>query len=218
MSTPPDLIKAAIESIQPAFPHSNFRVFVLGPALKPDEIVARPSSSPNNHDSILEHARYLRSLTKQKLSQLGYPVDFGETEELLRLWSSRFRVGDPGSAEILHARKVSGAIIVYPSSIGSISELGMFAPYEDIAEKILAIVHKRYENDSSFFRKALLEVLKQEKGNREFIDYSDHDACVKAAVDFVNGRYQKLLRDYMAIESGKLKEAKLRGTVFEKKS
>ena len=218
MSTSSNLLKAAIDSIQAPFPRSNFRVFVLGPALNVDVTVAKPASSPSTHDSILEHARYLRSLTKVRLSQLGYPVDFGETKELLRLWSNRFRASDPGSAEILHARKVSGAIIVYPSSIGSISELGMFAPYGDIAEKILAIVHKSYENDNSFFRKALLEVLRQEKGSREFIDYADEQACINAAVEFVDGQYQKLLRDYIEIESGKLREAKLGGTLFEKKS
>lgn len=211
-----DPYEEARRLIQPDFPRSEFRVFVLGPALKPEEEPAKPSIPPISHESILDHARYLRFLTKKELASSGYPVDFGEAEEIKEFWQKQFQATDLGSVELLHAGKLCGAIIVYPSSVGSISELGMFTPYERIAEKTLAVVHKPFENDSSFFRKALLEVFVQEKGRREFIDYAQHEFCAKVAVDFVNGKYQKLLRDLMSTRVGKGIEDKYRGTIFQK--
>ena len=216
MTTVRDPYDEARRLIQPDFPKSKFHVFVLGPALKPEEEAAKPTIPPVDHESILVHARYLRFLTKKELASSGYPVDFGEAEEIKEFWLKQFQATDLGSVELLHASKFCGAIIVYPSSVGSISELGMFTPYEVIAEKTLAVVHKPFENDSSFFRKALLEVFVQEKGRREFIDYAQHEFCVNVAVEFVNGKYQKLLRDLMSIKVGKEREGKYRGTRFQK--
>jgi hypothetical protein len=210
-----DPYEQARRIIQPDFPNTKFHVFVLGPALKPTEELLKPTEPPIDHESIVTHARFLRYLTKKGLSSLGYPVDFGEAEDIKEFWQSQFHATDPGSVELLHASKFCGAIIVFPSSVGSISELGLFTPVEKIAEKTLAVVHKAFENDASFFRKALLEVFVQEKGRREFIDYSDHDNCVKLAIEFVNGKYQKLLRDLMKINAGKEIEAKLHGSIFQ---
>jgi hypothetical protein len=152
------------------------------------------------------------------LETKGYSVEFGETKEMYEFWMDHFRASDPGSAELLHAKKMCGAIIVYPSSIGSICELGMFATDERISEKTFALVHKLFENDNSFFRKALLEVFGQENGKHVFIDYSNHSKCIAAALNFVDGKYQKLLRDYDSIEIAKQKMEKLRGTIYQKRS
>jgi len=166
----------------------------------------------------LKHGRYLRYATKLKLETKGYSVEFGETKEMYEFWMNHFGAGDLGSVELLHARKMSGAIIVYPSSIGSISELGMFATNDRISEKTFALVHKSFENDNSFFRKALLEVFGQENGKYKFIDYSDHSACVAEALNFVEGKYQKLLRDYDSIETAEQKKERLRDTIYQRPS
>ncbi len=218
MTTDLTFAHALAEAVRPAFPRERFRVFVFGPALQPTAVVGKPYGRANGHGSILRHARYLRYATKKELVKVGYPVDFGESRELIKLWTEKFRATDLGSSELLGARTVYGAIIVYPSSIGSVSELGMFAPFDEIAVKTLAIVHKRFKNDSSFFRNGLLKVLKQNTGSHEFIDYSNHRACLDSAVEFVDGRYQKLLRDYHDINRGKQKEAQYSGTAFQEEN
>jgi hypothetical protein len=208
---------AAKKVIKPAFPRARFRAFVLGPALRPGVVVKKPLIGPKDHDSVIRHARYLRYATKKALEGAGYSVDFGETPEMLAFWEKHFGSPDPGSSELLQADKISGAVIVYPSSVGSMCELGMFAPQARISEKTLAIVHKRYKNDKSFFRTALLEVLAQENGRFEFRDYSKHDACIAVAVKFVAGKYQRVLRELGIIERGDSLKKKFRGTIFDKK-
>ena len=169
---------------------------------------------PDNHDAIMEHARYLRFATKEALEEAGYSVDYGETKPMLEFWQKHFGSRDLGTSELLQAHKISGAIIVFPSSVGSLCELGMFAPQKLISEKTLAIVHNRYKNDDSFFRKALLEVLAQQNGRFEFLDYSKHDSCVEQAVNFVAGKYQSLLRDFEMIKYSEGMKSKFDGTIF----
>jgi len=212
----PSALDIAPDRIKPAFEQARFRVFVLGPALKPSQSVSKPRALASIHEGVIQHARYLRCETRKSLLSAGCSVDFGEAKELQDFWSKNFRARDLGSAEMLHAGKACGAIIIFPSSVGSISELGMFAPLGRIAIKTLAIVHKHYEKDKSFFRKALLEIFEQENGKCIFINYTNHKACVDAAVKFVDGKYQKLLRDLHHIDDGKLKEANYRGTIFDR--
>jgi len=204
------------ELIKPAFERTRFRVFVLGPALKPSQSVPRPRTLALIHEGVIQHARYLRFETRKSLLSAGYSVDFGEAKEIQEFWNKNFRAKDPGSAEMLHARTACGAIIIFPSSVGSISELGLFAPSSNISKKTLAIVHKRYKKDKSFFRKALLEIFEQENGKCAFVDYTKHKTCVDAALKFVDGKYQKLLRDLHQINDSKLQEANYRGTIFAK--
>lgn len=204
--------------IRPAFPKEAFRIFVLGPFLKPDSVVAKPTIKPDNHDAVIEHARYLRYATKLALEGEGFKVDFGETQQMLDFWNQHFGAPDPGSAELLQADRISGAVIIYPSSAGSLCELGMFAPQKVIAEKSFAIVHQLYEHDSSFFRNAMLEVFAQQNGRFEFRDYSDHDRCVADAKRFAMGKFQSLLRDFRNIDNAELLKRKYHGTAFQHKS
>jgi len=92
----------------------------------------------------------------------------------------------------------------------------MFAPISDIASKTLAIVHKKFENDRSFFRRAMLEVFDAENGKPAFLPYDNHEQCVAAAVLFVKKKYNKLLRDYEKMESAELVRRSYYGTVFAK--
>jgi hypothetical protein len=109
-----DPYEAAKAHIRPPFSKGQFRVFVLGPALKPNAIVSKPTIKPDTHDAVIEHARYLRYATKHALEAVGYPVDFGETQQMLDFWHEHFGAADPGSAEMLQADLLSGAIIVPP--------------------------------------------------------------------------------------------------------
>lgn len=191
-----DLVQLAQEAAKPPVEKSKFRVFVFGPSLNPADTVVPPTIEPTTHDAIVEHAKYLRFVTKKALEAEGFTVDYGETREIYEMWSKLFSKGDVGSFELHHARSNCGAIVVFPSSVGSICELTLFAPVEKIAKKTLAIIHDTYTNQDSFFRNAVVAIFQQENGAPQFLDYRNHAACAKAAVVFVEGKWQKFLRGY----------------------
>lgn len=204
-----DPFEQARAKVKPVLEAKDFRVFVFGPGLKPGDVPLKPNCSADKHDEIVSHALYLRAETSTALKKLGFTVDYGETAEVLDFWAGVTLAADPGSIEIHHAEKMCGAIVIYPSSIGSICELGLFATRTWICEKTLAVVHQQYAYDRSFFRQGLLEVFGQERGTHEFHDYADHQACIAAACKFVRGRYQALLRTLVMYEQV---GNKLRGT------
>ena len=199
--------------LKPALPREDFRVFVFGPYLPATETVDSPSDSTDHQDGLLSHAKYLRYATRKALEANGFPVDFGETHEVLKFWEDHFRSPDPATTEEHHARHLSGAVVIYPCSVGSFCEMGMFARERGIAEKMAAIVHSRFEQDTSFFRKGLLEVFQQEKGRLDFLDYSNHKACIEAALRFVEGEYNSAIRRVRTYKEINLRS---KGTFLEK--
>lgn len=186
---------------------------MFGPFLLPDDVVEAPDGVADSHEEILRHSKYLRYLTRTTLEDRKFTVDFGETQEVLNFWQSHLSSPDPATTEDHHAHHACGAVIMFPSSVGSISELGLFAREKNIAEKSLTIVHSKYQNDTSFFRTGLLEVFKQENGSVEFADYANHEACVAAALKFVQGKYNSAVR---RIRTYKDTDTKSRGTFLEK--
>jgi hypothetical protein len=191
-----DLVQLAQEAAKPPVEKSKFRVFVFGPFLNPAETVAPPTIEPITPDAIVEHAKYLRFATKKALEAEGFTVDYGETKEIYDAWVEKFSKGDLATFEQHHARKHCGAVVIYPSSIGSICEFTLFASFDKIAKKTQAIVHKPYADHNSFFMRAVLEVFKQDNGTPEFIDYANHEQCVEAARKYVIGKWHKMLRDF----------------------
>jgi hypothetical protein len=152
----------------------------------------KPTNPISAHADVEPHARYLRFATRVALEKLGFPVDYGESPDVLEFWQDHFLAVDPGTVEVNHAERMCGAIVVYPSSIGSICELGLFASRQWVCQKTMAIVHSRYENDSGFFRQGLLEYFEQEGGRHSFHDYVDHASCVNEATKFVRKCYYSL--------------------------
>ena len=201
------------ELLKPGLRKEDFRVFVFGPYLLPSDTVDAPGVAAELHEEVVSHAKYLRYATRKALEQKGFTVDFGETREVLEFWESHFGSPDPGTSEELQAQLLCGAVVMYPSSVGSICELGMFARQKKIAEKMLAIVHTRYEHDKSFFREGLLEVFQQENGRVRFVDYSKHEACIEAAIRFVSGAYSSVNRQIMTCNEIDVRN---RGTFVEK--
>src|SRR5439155_26408504 len=76
----------------------------------------------------------------------------------------------------------------------------------------LAVVHEGYDGASSFFRRGLLELFSIFSGRKEFLDYRDHDACVREAVRFVEGQYYRTMDE---LSDEQRLAARHRGTVFE---
>jgi len=175
------LLKEAKGKLKPAIERSKFRVFVFGPGLAAGAKIIKPTIPADTHAGAEAHARYLRFATRRALEKLGFTVDYGESTDVLEFWQETFLAVDPATVEISHAERLCGAIIVYPSSIGSICELGLFASRKWVCEKAVAIVHERYINDKSFFRQGLLEYFDQEGGRHLFRNYANHDEVVPFA-------------------------------------
>lgn len=195
-----DVQKAAQHAIRPAIPPEKFRVFVFGPSLQPDDKVQIPTFPPGDRNQIIEHARYLRYATKVALEKENFTVDFGETRDIFNFWSFSFKGYDTASFELYHARWGCGAIIIYPSSEGSICELSLFSLRDEVSKKTLAIIHEPFRDHNSFFNKAILELFKQINGTSEYINYGNHNQCVAEAVRFVKGKYTAFLRKYQESE------------------
>jgi hypothetical protein len=185
-------LEEAKRKIKPAIAPRSFRVFVFGPSLSTGQILDKPSNPISGHADVELHARYLRFATRIALEKLGFSVDYGESPDVLEFWHVHFLAPDPATVEVNHAERMCGAIVVYPSSVGSICELGLFASRQWVCQKTMAIVHRRYENDAGFFRQGLLEYFEQEGGRHSFHDYVDHDACVNEATKFVRKCYHSL--------------------------
>jgi hypothetical protein len=203
-------LEQAKRLVRTPVPKSRFPVFVFGPYLEPRTEVKKPDFAPDDPAALIEHAKYLRYLTASKLEADGFTVHFGETEKVKALWQDRIAsLIDLANIEIQHAHHECGAVVVFPSSVGSFCELSLFAAVKPLAEKTIAIVHKKHEKDESFFRRGLLRVLRQESGTYEFEDYANHDLCVRAAHEFVTDRYVSLFRAGDAVKLGILRKRDL---------
>jgi len=208
------LLEQAGQKIRLPVSKEQFRVFVFGPALTPTENVEVPTAPPSDRDGLQHHAKYLRFLTAKKLREAGWTVDFGESTSIKKFWSS-LGIKSTGSMELSHARKMCGAIIMFPTSVGSISELGMFVGFGDLAKKTLAIVHSEFKEQQSFFRVGLLKMLKTQQGTFEFEDYLNADKCIELACEYVDEKWEKLSLDQYRIDHAQALLLERKGGVFE---
>jgi hypothetical protein len=200
-----DPLQQAKNLIRPALPKSKFPVFVFGPFLKPETKVEHPNCSLDTAEGFIKHARYLRYRTASALKNDGFPVHFGETEEVQKFWRDQITsLLDPANVEMEHAERFCGAVVVFPSSVGSFCELSLFATRKSLATKTIALIHKAHENDDSFFRRGLLRILRQGLGTHEFKDYTKVDECVNAACEFVTDRYLGEVRSGNMLKLGVL--------------
>jgi hypothetical protein len=207
-----DSLDEAKRLLKPAIDPKEFRVFVFGPALKPDQIVSCPSSTADSHEAVGEYAKYLRYFTKERLEGLGFTVDYGETPAVLDFWQKFFLSPGAAATEISHASKICGAVIIFPATFGSMAELALFALKQSIAEKTLAIVHEDYEASESFFRRGVLELFETYNGGVRYLNYANPAACVGYAERYVQKKFWKLCQDVDNVQDIKSRN---RGKVFE---
>jgi hypothetical protein len=208
------LLEQAQQKIRLPISKEQFRVFVFGPALNPEEEVNSPASAPSDHDGLQHHAKYLRYMTAKKLREAGWTVDFGETGTIKDFWAS-LGIKNLAAMEISHARNMCGAIIIFPTSVGAISELGLFVGIKRLADKTLAIVHSEFKDHQSFFRVGLLKMLKINRGTSEFEDYADAKKCIQIALEFVDDQWTKFSLDNYLIDDAKVVALERKGGIFE---
>lgn len=209
-----EILAQARQKIRLPVNKEQFRIFVFGPALEPDENVDPPTLPPSDRDGLQQHGKYLRFLTAKKLREEGWSVDFGETASVQKFWNS-LGIKNPAVMETSHAGKLCGAIIMFPTSVGSISELGLFVGFSGLAKKTLAVVHSEFKEHRSFFRVGLLKMLKIRHGAFEFEDYLNADKCVALATEFVDDQWTKLNLDQHQIDEAKVLIAERKGGAFE---
>jgi hypothetical protein len=188
-----EVLAIAKSKLKPAITTSQFAVFVFGPTVS--DAFTEPSGAVLSHDDVLKHAAYIRLRTRERLREIGFAADFGEAADIRKFWQNFLRSPNAAATEVLHARHICGAIVILPASIGSIAELALFAQKGEISQKTVAIVHQGFQGASSFFRRGLLEIFTIFSGRREFVDYSDHEACITEAVSFVEGQYYRLMEE-----------------------
>lgn len=208
------LLEQAGQKIRMPVRKEMFRVFVFGPALNPGDIVDLPTVPPSDRDWLQQHAKYLRFLTAKKLSDSGWTVDLGESESIQKFWSS-LGIKNLAAMELSHGAKLCGAIVMFPTSVGSISELGLFVGFGGLAKKTLAIVHSEFKEHKSFFRVGLLKMLKIRDGSFEFEDYVNADKCVEIACEFVDDQWTKLNLDDHLLNEARVIAAARKGGAFE---
>lgn len=193
-------VAALVKELEPACKEAaikrKFRIFVFGPYCGSDEDVPRPTSVISGDGDIAPHAKYLRARIKRELENEGFTVDFGETHGILEAWRANFHGGDLASFELDHAEDHCKAIVIIPASVGSICELALFAPERHLSEKTIAIIHKKYENDNSFFVDGIVKLLDDGKGKVKYLDYGEHEECVKTALAFVNSEWLSFHRQF----------------------
>ncbi len=212
VSNPLEEAKAALV---PQISKEEFPVFVFGPALRKRSLGRRPRCGTSTHADVMRHAEYLRYRTKVALEAEGFPAIFGETPSMLKFWQGFLSSPNQAVSEILEAKRVCGAVVIFPASFGSLAELCLFARPSKIPDKKLAIVDKTYENASSFFRQGVLELFESSSGTIKFVDYKDEEKCIERIIRFVAGRYHRALDE---MDMGEYVNARHRGHIFENKT
>lgn len=189
-------------AITPPHPKAHFRTFVFGPYLKDDDVLTPPTSDPSIQDGLIEHARYLRYASSQAIASEGFKAEFGESKDVIDLWTANIKSDEPATGELHHAYRNCGAIVVFASSVGTFCEMGLFSAFDSIVRKMLILVHESHRDAKSFFNLGILDIIEQASGKTEFVDFSDHQKCVETVMKFVNRKYTKTHRDALFIEEG----------------
>jgi hypothetical protein len=138
-------------------------VFVCGPA------VTDASGSPST-----EPGATVRRYVSERIEREGHSYIWGEHlpskgGSSKTAWIRRF---DDANKEVMFAlHQKTDLIVIFPSSSGSLAELGAFCMHDQISPKLLIIFDKRFRGDQGFVVKALGKAAKSRKATIRFQDY-----------------------------------------------
>ena len=155
------------------------KVFLAGPYI--ESTGKKPGRGAKNKAKRLRYALYHR------LSDFGWVVTMGEYKNLINAANPLLGTrNNAASAELLHAKHSTDAIVMLPSSPGSFLELGAFSLHADVCLKMLIIIDKKHEADDPNYLNTGPIPAAQKKGAKVvFIDYDDHDQCWEIVEEFV---------------------------------
>jgi hypothetical protein len=139
-------------------------VFVCGPAITDASGV--PSTEPG---------AAVRRYISDRIAEQGHSSVWGE-----HLPSkggvgkvSLIRRFDDANREIMFADDGNtDLVVIFPTSSGSLAELGAFCMHDGISQKLLILFDKRYKRDDGFVVRALGKAARSRKATIRFTDYS----------------------------------------------
>lgn len=165
-------------------------VFLAGPYIDPTK---RPGRAKKH---IAARLRYHLHGT---MTDKGHTVTLGEYEKLYDAQAELLGdLNDAAFSEIGHSRDFADAIVMLPSSPGSFSELGAFALYGEICEKMLVIIDSQYEEHKNYMNLGPVIGAKNIGAEVAFINYENLEECSKSVEEFLTQRlYRKATKRYL---------------------
>lgn len=127
------------------------------------------SSSPSSRRDI---RTYLQSMLEAEIKSCR--VKLGEHKILIRTYKKA--VGEKATNLADHEWELAARIdllVIFPSSPGSIAELGMFCLEEKIAEKMVIFLSRKHRGSRSFVVNGPVAAAKRRNSKVFYVDYSD---------------------------------------------
>ena len=115
---------------------------------------------------------YLQSMLEAEIKSCR--VKLGEHKALIRTYKKA--VGDKATNLADHEWELANRIdllVIFPSSAGSIAELGMFCLEDTIAQKMAIFLSNRHRGSQSFVVNGPVAAAKRRNSKIFYVDYSD---------------------------------------------
>ncbi len=107
-------------------------------------------------------------------------VKLGEHKVLIRTYTTAVgrTATNLADHELALAHKID-LLVIFPSSAGSIAELGMFCLEDTIAQKMVIFLNRRFRGSRSFVVNGPVAAAKRRNSKVFYVDYSDRDRIWK---------------------------------------
>jgi hypothetical protein len=127
---------------------------------------------------------YLQTMLEAEIKSCR--VKLGEHKILIRTYTTA--VGKTATnladLELALASKID-LLVIFPSSAGSIAELGMFCLEDRIAQKMAIFLNRRFRGSSSFVVNGPVAAAKRRNSKVYYVDYSDRNKIWKEVKSLV---------------------------------
>jgi len=137
--------------------------------------VCGPATADANGGPSVEPGAAVRRYVSERIVAEGHRSVWGEHLQSKNGMPDdpRIRRFDDADKEIMFAvDQGTDLIVIFPSSSGSLAELGAFSMHDKISFKLLIVFDKRYKGDTGFVVKALGRAARSRKASIHFKDYS----------------------------------------------
>lgn len=129
---------------------------------------------------------YLQRMLESEIKSCR--VKLGEHKVLIRAY--RKAVGDTATNLADHEWELANTnridlVVIFPSSPGSIAELGMFCLEDTIAQKMAIFLSRRHRKSSSFVVNGPVAAAKRRNSKVFYVNYSDRDRIWKEVKSLV---------------------------------
>lgn len=150
------------ERLDAATAETRVTVFVCGPAVKPLRKGERQCA-----------ASAVRWFVSQSIEKADSIAVLGEHRKFQRVSPMQIRpFFSNADRERTFARDSDvDLVVIFPSSPGSLAELGIFALEKEIACKMLVIIDKKLKRSKGFVVQAVIRSAKNRKATVSFMDY-----------------------------------------------